>query len=128
MDNGSEGEFTSVICHEPIGVVAAITPWNYPLLMAVWKVVPALAAGCTIVLKPSELAPLTCLLMGEMFSEAGLPDGALNVLPGLGSTAGGALTAHMDVDKITFTGEFGGYYRESLPLTSSGCALLLVIF
>jgi acyl-CoA reductase-like NAD-dependent aldehyde dehydrogenase len=66
--------------------------------------------------------------MGEMFSEAGLPDGALNVLPGLGSTAGGALTAHMDVDKITFTGEFGGYYRESLPLTSSGCALLLVIF
>lgn len=73
--------------------------------MAVWKVMPALAAGCTVVLKPSELAPLTCLLLGEMFSQAGLPAGALNVVPGLGPTAGGALTAHQDVDKITFTGE-----------------------
>ena len=105
MDNGTAGEFVSTICHEPIGVVAAITPWNYPLLMAAWKVIPALAAGCAVVLKPSELAPLTCLLMGEMFTQAGLPDGALNVLPGLGPTAGGALTAHADVDKITFTGE-----------------------
>lgn len=104
VDNGSEGEFTSEICHEPIGVVAAITPWNYPLLMAVWKVIPAIAAGCAVVLKPSELAPLSCLIMGEMFSQAGLPNGALNVVPGLGATAGGALTAHMDVDKITFTG------------------------
>ena len=104
VGNGSEGEFASEICHEPIGVVAAITPWNYPLLMAVWKVIPALAAGCTIVLKPSELAPLSCLVMGEMLTQAGLPNGALNVVPGLGAIAGGALTAHMDVDKITFTG------------------------
>lgn len=106
VDNGSGGEFHSSICHEPIGVVAAVTPWNYPLLMAVWKVIPALAAGCTVVLKPSELAPLTCLLMGEMFTQAGLPAGALNVLPGLGAVAGDALTAHMDVDKITFTGKY----------------------
>ena len=74
--------------------------------MAVWKVIPALAAGCTVVLKPSELAPLTCLAMGEMFTQAGLPDGAVNVIPGLGPTAGGPLSAHMDVDKITFTGIF----------------------
>ena len=73
--------------------------------MAAWKVIPALAAGCAVVLKPSELAPLTCLLMGELFMEAGLPAGALNVVPGLGPEAGGALTAHTDVDKITFTGE-----------------------
>jgi betaine-aldehyde dehydrogenase len=104
VNNGTEGEFTSKIHLEPIGVVAAITPWNYPLLMAVWKVIPALAAGCCVVLKPSELAPLTCLLLGEMFTQAGLPDGALNVIPGLGPEAGGPLSAHMDVDKITFTG------------------------
>lgn len=104
VDNGTDGDIVSTICHEPIGVVAAITPWNYPLLMAVWKVVPALAAGCAVVLKPSELAPLTCLLLGEMFTEAGLPDGALNVVPGLGPVAGAALSAHMDIDKISFTG------------------------
>jgi betaine-aldehyde dehydrogenase len=69
IENGTNGDFKTTILLEPIGVVAAITPWNYPLLMAVWKVIPALAAGCAIVLKPSELAPLSCLLLGEMCSE-----------------------------------------------------------
>lgn len=68
IDNG-DPDFKTTIVHEPIGVVAAITPWNYPLLMAVWKVIPAIAAGCTVVLKPSELAPLSCLLLGEMCTE-----------------------------------------------------------
>jgi betaine-aldehyde dehydrogenase len=97
-------DFVCKVRYEPIGVVAAITPWNYPLLMAIWKVIPAIAAGCTIVLKPSELAPLSCILLGEMCHQAGLPAGALNVLPGLGVDAGGPLTEHPEVDKISFTG------------------------
>jgi betaine-aldehyde dehydrogenase len=92
------------IRHEPLGVVACITPWNYPFLMAIWKVVPAIAAGCTIVLKPSELAPLSCLLLADLLSEAGLPAGALNVLNGVGATTGAAITAHPGFDKISFTG------------------------
>mmetsp|Transcript_15266 Transcript_15266/g.22979 ORF Transcript_15266/g.22979 Transcript_15266/m.22979 type:complete len:504 (+) Transcript_15266:53-1564(+) len=104
IDNGTDGEFVTTIVLEPIGVVAAITPWNYPLLMAVWKVVPAIAAGCTIVLKPSELAPLSCLVFGELCTQAGLPNGALNVVPGLGPDAGGPLSSHPAVDKVSFTG------------------------
>lgn len=80
IENGTGGDFLTTIAYEPIGVVAAITPWNYPLLMGIWKVIPALAAGCTIVLKPSELAPLSCLLLGEIANEAGLPAG-LNKAP-----------------------------------------------
>ena len=97
-------DFVTKIRNEPIGVVGAITPWNYPILMACWKVIPAIAAGCCVVLKPSELAPLTCITLGKMFFDAGLPDGALNILPGLGPDAGAALSAHPDVDKLSFTG------------------------
>lgn len=97
-------DIKTVIVYEPIGIVGAITPWNYPLLMGVWKVIPAIAAGCSIVLKPSELAPLSCLLLGELCTEAGLPNGALNVVSGYGADAGGPLSMHDDVDKISFTG------------------------
>ncbi|KAI4997857.1 hypothetical protein ZWY2020_053199 [Hordeum vulgare] len=96
-------------CHlkkEPIGVVALITPWNYPLLMAVWKVAPALAAGCTAVLKPSELASVTCLELGDVCKEVGLPSGVLNIVTGLGNEAGAPLSSHPDVDKVAFTGSY----------------------
>ncbi|MDX1660302.1 MAG: aldehyde dehydrogenase family protein [Gemmatimonadota bacterium] len=89
---------------EPVGVVGAIVPWNFPLNLASWKVAPALAAGCTVVLKPASETPLTALLLAEIAAEAGLPDGALNVVPGGGRTAGEALVAHEGVDKIAFTG------------------------
>lgn len=89
---------------EPIGVVAAITPWNSPLLMASMKLAPALAAGCTIVLKPAEETSLTALRLGELMIEAGLPDGVVNIVTGLGETVGAALAAHPDVDKVAFTG------------------------
>jgi aldehyde dehydrogenase (NAD+) len=89
---------------EPIGVVGAIVPWNFPLLMAMWKVAPALAAGCTVVLKPAELTPLSALELAAIGEEAGLPPGVLNVVPGFGETAGEALVASKDVDKIAFTG------------------------
>jgi aldehyde dehydrogenase (NAD+) len=89
---------------EPVGVVGAITPWNFPLLLASWKVAPALAAGCTVVLKPAEQTPMTALRLGKLALEAGFPEGALNVVPGFGPTAGAALTRHPGVDKIAFTG------------------------
>ncbi|CAH1423355.1 unnamed protein product [Lactuca virosa] len=94
-------------CHvirEPIGVVGLITPWNYPMLMATWKIAPALAAGCAAILKPSELASVTCLELGEICREVGLPPGILNILTGLGPEAGAPLASHPDVDKIAFTG------------------------
>src|SRR5207244_11179404 len=87
-----------------VGVVAAIVPWNFPLNLATWKVAPALAAGCTVVLKPAHETPLTALMLGELAIEAGFPAGALNVVPGPGSTAGAALVRHPGVDKIAFTG------------------------
>ncbi|MCH94444.1 betaine aldehyde dehydrogenase 1 chloroplastic-like, partial [Trifolium medium] len=96
--------FKSHVLKEPIGVVALITPWNYPLLMATWKVAPALAAGCAAILKPSELASVTCLELGEICREVGLPPGVLNILSGLGHEAGASLASHPDVDKIAFTG------------------------
>ncbi len=89
---------------EPVGVVGQIIPWNFPLLMAAWKLGPALAAGCTIVLKPAEQTPLSALRLGEICQEAGLPDGVLNIVSGFGETAGAALAAHPDVDKVAFTG------------------------
>jgi aldehyde dehydrogenase (NAD+) len=89
---------------EPIGVVGIIVPWNFPLMIAMWKIAPALACGCTIVLKPAELTPLTALRLGELALEAGIPAGVLNVVPGFGATAGAALVDHADVDKVTFTG------------------------
>ncbi|TYJ25762.1 hypothetical protein E1A91_A07G071400v1 [Gossypium mustelinum] len=96
--------FKSYVLKEPIGVVGLITPWNYPLLMATWKVAPSLAAGCAAILKPSELASITCLELAEVCREVGLPPGVLNILTGLGPEAGAPLASHPDVDKIAFTG------------------------
>ncbi|MBQ5947878.1 aldehyde dehydrogenase [Massilia sp. ST3] len=94
----------ALITREPVGVVAAIIPWNYPMLMAAWKIAPALAAGNSVVLKPSEKAPLSSLRLAELALEAGVPPGVFNVLPGYGDEAGKALALHMDVDCIGFTG------------------------
>mmetsp|Transcript_28494 Transcript_28494/g.91305 ORF Transcript_28494/g.91305 Transcript_28494/m.91305 type:complete len:497 (+) Transcript_28494:329-1819(+) len=99
-----DGDLFAYTLHEPIGVVGQITPWNFPLLMAAWKVAPALACGNTVVLKVAEQTPLTALRMGELAIEAGIPPGVLNVLSGFGETAGAALSEHMDVDKVAFTG------------------------
>jgi hypothetical protein len=96
--------FHSYTLREPVGVVGQIIPWNFPLLMAAWKLGPALATGCTVVLKPAEQTPLTALRLAELIAEAGLPDGVVNVVPGYGETAGAALAAHDDVDKVAFTG------------------------
>jgi phenylacetaldehyde dehydrogenase len=96
--------FHSYTLREPLGVVGQIIPWNFPLLMAAWKVGPALATGNTVVLKPAEQTPLTALRLAELIAEAGVPDGVVNVVTGFGETAGAALTAHMDVDKVAFTG------------------------
>jgi acyl-CoA reductase-like NAD-dependent aldehyde dehydrogenase len=100
----TEADVMHFVLREPIGVVGAISPWNYPLLMAVWKIAPALAAGNTVVLKPAEQAPLSCLRLGELFVEAGGPPGVLNVINGVGEITGKALALHNDVDKVTFTG------------------------
>src|ERR1700689_200281 len=96
--------FHSYTLREPVGVVGQIIPWNFPLLMAAWKLAPALAAGNTAVLKPAEQTPLTALLLAQLIAEAGVPDGVVNVVTGFGETAGAALAAHDDVDKIAFTG------------------------
>jgi phenylacetaldehyde dehydrogenase len=97
-------EFLSYTVREPVGVVGQIIPWNFPLLMAAWKLAPALAAGCTIVLKAAEQTPLSALRLGELIQEAGFPKGVVNILAGFGETAGAALAAHDDVDKVAFTG------------------------
>ena len=94
----------AMITREPIGVVGAIVPWNYPIAMAAWKIAPALAAGNSVVLKPSEKSPLTALRLGDLALEAGIPAGVLNVVPGYGAEAGSPLALHMDVDCIAFTG------------------------
>jgi acyl-CoA reductase-like NAD-dependent aldehyde dehydrogenase len=94
----------AMITHSPVGVVGAITPWNYPLLMACWKVIPAIAMGNSVVLKPSEKAVLSVLRLAELAKEAGLPDGVFNIVPGFGHVAGKALAMHMDVDVLAFTG------------------------
>jgi phenylacetaldehyde dehydrogenase len=97
-------KFLAYTRREPVGVVGQIIPWNFPLLMAAWKLGPALAAGNTVVLKPAEQTPLSAIRLGELITEAGFPDGVVNVVPGFGETAGAALSAHPDVDKIAFTG------------------------
>jgi 4-guanidinobutyraldehyde dehydrogenase / NAD-dependent aldehyde dehydrogenase len=97
-------EALALITREPLGVVGAIVPWNFPLLMAAWKIGPVLAAGNSMVLKPSEKSPLTALKVAELAVEAGIPPGVLNVVPGLGQAAGKALALHMDVDCVAFTG------------------------
>ncbi len=107
-------EALGLIVREPIGVVGAVVPWNFPLLMATWKVAPALAAGNSVIVKPAELTSLSTIRMAELAAEAGIPDGVLNVVPGLGETAGQALGRHMDVDMVTFTGstEVGRYFLK----------------
>jgi phenylacetaldehyde dehydrogenase len=101
---GRTSQYLAYTVREPIGVVGQIIPWNFPLLMAAWKLGPALATGCTVVLKPAEQTPLSALLLGELIQEAGIPDGVVNIVPGYGETAGAALAAHPDVDKVAFTG------------------------
>ena len=97
-------KFLAYTLRQPVGVVGQIIPWNFPLLMAAWKLGPALATGCCVVIKPAEQTPLSCLRLGELVQEAGIPDGVVNIVPGYGETAGAALAAHPDVDKVAFTG------------------------
>jgi phenylacetaldehyde dehydrogenase len=104
LDVSMQGDFHSFTVREPIGVVGQIIPWNAPLLMAAWKLAPALATGCTVVLKPAEQTPLTALRLGELIQEAGFPEGVVNIVTGFGPTAGAAIAAHPDIDKVAFTG------------------------
>ena len=98
------GDYLCYTRHEAVGVVGQIIPWNFPLLMQAWKLAPALATGNTVVMKPAEQTPLSALRVAELITEAGFPDGVVNMLPGYGPTAGAAITRHMDVDKVAFTG------------------------
>ena len=98
------GDWHVYTIREPVGVVGQIIPWNFPLMMAAWKLAPALAAGCTIVLKPAEQTPLSAIRLGELITEAGFPDGVVNIVTGYGETAGAALAEHPNVDKVAFTG------------------------
>jgi len=98
------GQYLAFTMREPVGVVGQIIPWNFPLLMAAWKLGPVLAAGCTVVLKPAEQTPLTALRLGELLLEAGLPPGVVNIVTGFGEEAGAPLAAHPAVDKVAFTG------------------------
>ncbi len=110
----SDRDALAMITREPLGVVAAVVPWNFPLLMAAWKFAPALAAGNSIIIKPAEQSPLSALRIAELAAEAGIPDGVFNVLPGFGETAGQALGRHMDVDMVAFTGstEVGKFFLK----------------
>src|SRR5258707_15366263 len=96
--------FHAFTLREPVGVVGQIIPWNFPLLMAAWKLGPALAAGNCVVLKPAEQTPLSALRLGELILEAGVPEGVVNIVTGFGETAGASLAAHKGVDKVAFTG------------------------
>jgi aldehyde dehydrogenase (NAD+) len=100
------GNYFCYTRREPVGVVGQIIPWNFPMLMVAWKWGPALAAGCTIVMKPAEQTPLTCLRLARLAQKAGIPDGVINVVPGFGPTAGAAIVKHPGVDKVAFTGEY----------------------
>jgi aldehyde dehydrogenase (NAD+) len=107
IPNSLRGAVLSYTLKEPVGVVAAIVPWNRPISNAIWKLAPALATGCTLVLKPAEEAGLVAVRLGELLTEAGLPDGVVNVLTGFGETVGAALAEHPGVDKVAFTGSTG---------------------
>ena len=102
--NNVPGQFQNVSEKEPVGVCAQIIPWNYPLMMAAWKVAPAIAAGCSVIVKPATLTPLTAILLGEICIEAGVPEGVVNVIPGSGTEVGNYLVEHEKVDKVAFTG------------------------
>ena len=99
------GDYLCYTRREPVGVAGQIIPWNFPMLMTAWKWGPALAAGCTIVMKPAEQTPLTCLAMADLAQQAGIPDGVINVVPGFGPTAGAAVVQNKNIDKVAFTGE-----------------------
>jgi phenylacetaldehyde dehydrogenase len=120
-------KFHTYVAREPVGVVAQIVPWNFPLAMAAWKLAPALAAGCTCILKPAEQTPLSALRLGELIREAGFPPGVVNILTGLGETTGAALVAHPGVDKIAFTGstEVGKIINKSATDTLKRVSLEL---
>jgi aldehyde dehydrogenase (NAD+) len=100
------GNYFTYTRREPVGVVGQIIPWNFPMLMVAWKWGPALAAGCTIVMKPAEQTPLSCLRLARLAQKAGIPDGVINVIPGFGPTAGAAVVKHKGIDKVAFTGEY----------------------
>ena len=130
------GEYLSYTAREPVGVVGQIIPWNFPLLMAAWKLAPALAAGCTVVLKAAEQTPLSALRLAELIQEAGFPKGVVNILSGFGETAGAAIAAHPDVDKVAFTGStevgklivqaaVGNLKKVSLELGGKSPAIIL---
>ncbi|CAN7567370.1 aldehyde dehydrogenase family protein [Rossellomorea sp. LjRoot5] len=102
--NNVPGQFTNVAEKEPVGVCAQIIPWNYPLMMAAWKIASAIAAGCSVVVKPATLTPLTAIVLGEICIEAGVPEGVVNIIPGAGSSVGNYLVEHEKVDKVAFTG------------------------
>ena len=99
-----DGEFHAFTLKEPVGVVGQIIPWNFPLLMAAWKLGPALATGCTVILKPAEQTPLSAIRLGELFLESGIPEGVVNIVTGFGETAGAAIASHDQIDKVAFTG------------------------
>jgi len=111
--SATDPSITSLIVKEPIGVIAGVVPWNFPLMMAVWKMAPALAAGCSVIIKPAEDTPLTGIRVAQIAKEAGIPDGVLNVVPGFGDV-GEALGRHNDVDAVSFTGstEVGGLFMK----------------
>uniref|UniRef100_A0A8C7QTX6 Aldehyde dehydrogenase 1 family, member A2 n=1 Tax=Oncorhynchus mykiss TaxID=8022 RepID=A0A8C7QTX6_ONCMY len=110
-----DGDYLTFTRHEPMGVCGQIIPWNFPLMMTAWKLGPALACGNTVVLKPAEQTPLTCLYIGSLVKEAGFPPGVVNILPGFGPTAGAAIASHMGIDKVAFTGstEVGKLIQEA---------------
>jgi len=120
-------KYQAIVRREPVGVVGAIVPWNFPLLMAIWKIAPALACGCTVVLKPASDTPLTALRFAELALEAGIPPGVLNVIIGSGATTGAALVQHPDVNKITLTGstEVGIWIGQQCATTVKRVALEL---
>ena len=139
IPNSLPGEIFSYTLKEPVGVVGAIIPWNGPLGASVWKIGPALATGCTVILKPAEEAPLTSLRLGELALEAGVPPGVVNVVPGYGETAGAALAAHPGVDKVAFTGSHitgqsivrasaGNLKRVSLELGGKSPGAAMAVF
>jgi aldehyde dehydrogenase (NAD+) len=118
IENSLPGHIFSYTLKEPVGVVGAIIPWNGPLTASIWKIGPALATGCTVILKPAEEAPLTPLRLGEILLEAGVPPGVVNIVPGYGETAGAALSSHPGVDKVAFTGSH--FTGQKIVQASSG--------
>ncbi|XP_069332493.1 aldehyde dehydrogenase 1A1-like isoform X3 [Eulemur rufifrons] len=111
----ADGDVFTYTRHEPIGVCGQIIPWNFPLIMLIWKIAPALSCGNTVVVKPAEQTPLTALHVASLIKEAGFPPGVVNIVPGYGPTAGAAISSHMDVDKVAFTGstEVGKLIKEA---------------